>query len=556
MKINDYWRLAKISLKARKKSTRSTIRGISISLILIVPVIFAIIALYASVLPQLNKNPESLYAIFTSGQKGFTVADSSELYNYSSIGAFSDYSVLNNYSQDRNSAFDEIDKEFLHYTLLTKNMYTSDGKLYERIQIDGENKPLRIEEQQGDERQMSFSMAVVDKDNLDMLQKSKYGVLGDSFNKGFTGNGARQVILDRSYLKLAGLEDKDVYGKKISIFVRESTINNLKFFVNDEETTFVDHYLFRDFEVVGIIGDGNKWHSMPNNNDINQADIIVSGASYYGLDGTAAIVNKVGIHTENNYGYYKYDFGDEEAKNIKAKDYIFTGAEHYGAYINMAKQGESNSDIISIEKNCYKYIPDKNGVNPYGDLSEVISEVYPYYKSSYDSKLFFELSGIASDFYTNFSMLNFILTIVMSILGVFAGIVLFAALVNLFNTIMHSVNSRKNYLGVMRAIGAKSSVIPKLYLFEVLRIFAWAFLWIAIIGGGICIGIKVLFDLLFNGGYAMGMGGSSIVISISWGMIPVALLAVLGILIVIGLVYSIGCSYKMSRKPIMEVLEG
>ena len=84
MKINDYWRLAKISLKARKKSTRSTIRGISISLILIVPVIFAIIALYASVLPQLNKNPESLYAIFTSGQKGFTVADSSELYNYRS----------------------------------------------------------------------------------------------------------------------------------------------------------------------------------------------------------------------------------------------------------------------------------------------------------------------------------------------------------------------------------------------------------------------------------------------------------------------------------------
>ena len=54
----------------------------------------------------------------------------------------------------------------------------------------------------------------------------------------------------------------------------------------------------------------------------------------------------------------------------------------------------------------------------------------------------------------------------------------------------------------------------------------------------------------------MGMGGSSIVISISWGMIPVALLAVLGILIVIGLVYSIGCSYKMSRNPIMEVLEG
>ncbi|MDE6967869.1 MAG: hypothetical protein K2P12_04345, partial [Clostridia bacterium] len=168
----------------------------------------------------------------------------------------------------------------------------------------------------------------------------------------------------------------------------------------------------------------------------------------------------------------------------------------------------------------------------------------------YDSVFIFQLAGPASEHYTMFGMINLVLTIVMSALSIFAGIVLFAALVNLFNTIMHSVSSRKNYLGVMRAIGARSSVIPKLYLFEVLRVFAMAFLWIAVIGGGICIGVKFLFDYLFEGS-ALG-----ITISISWGILPIALAVILALLLVVGVVYAIGCSWKLSRTPITETLEG
>ncbi len=159
---------------------------------------------------------------------------------------------------------------------------------------------------------------------------------------------------------------------------------------------------------------------------------------------------------------------------------------------------------------------------------------------------------VGSPSYATFSMINFIITIAMSFAAVFAGIILFAALVNLFNTIMHSVNSRKNYLGVMRAIGARSSVIPKLYVSEVMRVFARAFVWIALIGGAICVGIKLLFDYLFKGGLAYG----NVVISISWATIPIALVVVIAVLAVIGLAFALGCSLKMSRKPIMETLEG
>ncbi len=554
MKLNDYWRLAKISLKARKKATRSTVRGMSISLIIIVPVVFAIIALYSSVLPQLNKNPESLYAIFTSSQNGLVVPESKD--GFSSIG---NWSSAYEYLVDRKAAIENMDKDTLHYVFMDKYVSPNeDGKVYERIQIDGVNKPLRALpiDDSGMMSGTNFSLAVVDEKDLGLLAKSNYGVLGDTHNKGFSQNGARQVILSRKYLKMAGLTDEDVYGKKISIYLREMS-NGASFIVNGTETNYLDHYLLRDFEVVGVIGSENDNYNYMSRNDINFANIIVSSASYYGADGYPAIANNYSCISANGYNRYVCDFGDVKTKNERAKDYVFTGCIDYGAYTLFSPVNDSTGTLVPVEKNCYKYIPNKSSINPYGDLAATMSEMYPAYKATYESKLTFELSGVASEFYTNFSLINLILTIAMAIVGVFAGIILFAALVNLFNTIMHSVTSRKNYLGVMRAIGARSNTIPKLYLFEVLRVFARAFIWIAIFGGAICIGIKILFDYLFKGGLAMGLSETgTLVISISWGMIPVALLAVMALLIVIGLIYSIGCSWKLSRKPIMEILEG
>ncbi len=64
------------------------------------------------------------------------------------------------------------------------------------------------------------------------------------------------------------------------------------FKINGVETNYVDHYLLREFEVVGIIGSGKISDvSMRNSNEINTADIIVSGASYYSTGGSPAILD-------------------------------------------------------------------------------------------------------------------------------------------------------------------------------------------------------------------------------------------------------------------------
>ena len=62
MKVKDYMRLAKVSLKSRKKSTRATVMGIAFGLILLMPIIFLGIGLNADLKKTINENPEMLYA--------------------------------------------------------------------------------------------------------------------------------------------------------------------------------------------------------------------------------------------------------------------------------------------------------------------------------------------------------------------------------------------------------------------------------------------------------------------------------------------------------------
>ena len=57
MKHKDYIRLSKISLKSRKKTTKSTVRGISFGLILLLPLLFIIMAFHVDLNKQVNKDP-------------------------------------------------------------------------------------------------------------------------------------------------------------------------------------------------------------------------------------------------------------------------------------------------------------------------------------------------------------------------------------------------------------------------------------------------------------------------------------------------------------------
>ena len=54
MKVKEYIRLGKISIKSRKKSTRNTVRGIAFGLIMLVPIVFFTLAFYLDLTDKIN----------------------------------------------------------------------------------------------------------------------------------------------------------------------------------------------------------------------------------------------------------------------------------------------------------------------------------------------------------------------------------------------------------------------------------------------------------------------------------------------------------------------
>lgn len=562
MKVEDCWRLAKISLQARAKATRNTICGMVISLVIIIPFIYAIFGLNVSVKGQLNSRPELLNVNFTSSQSGFETDKSIDDKNVVAYG--NNYVAKTNRSlnKDRLSGLSEVESDTLHYVKMVENIDFLNIKLKESISFNGRNATLRLLDKVEHEKS---ELAVLSSNSFGRFNILKSSLLKDGFDKGFTQNGAKQVILSERYLAMANLKPKDVYGKKISINITEYAQDILlKANGKDDYMDKVTYKLFEDFEVVGIM-DNSAWKN-PNLSSgyetiydgshnhyafFENANIIVSGASYYGEDGKPAIRHDFYVQDNN----LVCDLGDLTAKTNMAKDYLFCGANSYNSYLIYAEKSdvEFSGKLEFVEEHIFRYIPEKDCTKAYDEIEEIIQKVYPIYKDDYSTLQSFRLSVSASELYYKYSIIGFFMNIIITVLSVFSIIILLAALINLFNTIMHSVQSRKGYLAIMRAVGAKSKDIPKLYFFEIIRLMSRACIWIVSLSTIFSIVVKIVIDKIFSGVISGFVKGAAI--SLPWYLIPVTILIFVGLLAVVGLIYAIGCSYKMAYKPIVETLQ-
>lgn len=569
MKINDCWRLAKISLQARKKATRNTICGMVVSLAIIIPLIFATIGLNLSVKSQLNAHPELLYASFSSAQSGFILDESIDEYNVTRCG--NSYSAPHRSTwKERNAGLSQFENELFHYVNLVEDIDDWGKDFNESIFVNGVKRNL-LKFENIIYREYS-ALAIASESCLSRFSSSKYNFLKAPYNKGFTGNGARQVILSERYLAMAGLKPQDVYGKKVTIKIKEHSYHpssDTFYLKTDKSENLVDqveYNLFDEFEVVGITTN-DLWYDKSVDSgfasieddyneyftELENANIIVSGASYYGEDGKPAI--KHNYYVDDNGEKLICDFGNLDEKNAMTKDFVFCGANSYNSYYIEAEilNSKYTGKMNFVQMHNYKYYLENDCTDSYDKVTAMLEKVYPLYHDEYNSFDSFKISGHPARMYFEFAIIDFFISSILMILSIFSIIILLTALINLFNTIMHSVKSRKNYLGVMRAVGAKSKDIPKLYFFEVIRMICLAFAWIAGIGIALCIVVKVIIDKIFTsaiGGYA-----KIITISLPWYLIPIVILVIMAILFVVGLIFALACSAKIAYKPIVESLE-
>ena len=210
-----------------------------------------------------------------------------------------------------------------------------------------------------------------------------------------------------------------------------------------------------------------------------------------------------------------------------------------------ASQKSENNNNIPLYRTLVEF-------ESYGDANNAVEKINsllelgavgiedPYISDNYMQKTF-----------SNYRMFYNVFTYASIVLAIFGGVIFFATLLNLYNTIHYSVQSRRNYLGMIRAIGMKSSEVIKMYFIEVFQIFKRSYIWTAIFGGGICVGLSFAFDEIMN---------SSIgeIITINLSLNPIFILVAFIILAIINTVISVAFSFiachSVSKKPILEVL--
>ncbi len=610
MTNKDLFRLAKISLAARKKSTRSTVRGIAFGLILLIPVLYIAFGIFGDLNSKVNANPEILYmnlqtAAVRSDKADETLGEypSTESLIFSSQHADN---LINGAKTEEVYAYEQIIAPFNPY-LVDKNngaggSYDSSRKAFALTYGDGTQKDVYVYphgqgssyNQDGayNRNNVQVPFAAIVGDDGRFAPKKIIAKFGDIFARGggFTGDGKGQVIVSETFLKSLSLTADDVYDKNFSIKYTDSynsfcsNRNSNSVFIDGDadpdNNVFVDRYggsefpydgereiyFCQDFKVVGVIKDEVTSYAMESYGAGDSYGVIdhimtnmmfFTSASAHSDDGETLepvikLVEEDESDDENDsfrqsYFVATYTQSQNEFEYLN-KEYMAFGANSF----NSLKFVQGYSDGRTVNADPYATRNVLVDVLKFNELDAAVKSVKADFSTLLGDKANYMASLIAGTVYEQLSMVYSVFTYVVLAMSVIGGIIFFASMVNLFNSIVHSVDSRKSYLGVLRAVGAKRSLINKMYLAESLTIFKRALIWILIFATAICVGIKFLLDFAFK--YMNELPIMPFKMAVSFVYIPVALAVALGVLLILGFAFSYGCSWKVSRDPITKTL--
>lgn len=158
--------------------------------------------------------------------------------------------------------------------------------------------------------------------------------------------------------------------------------------------------------------------------------------------------------------------------------------------------------------------------------------------------IFVKVSEVFDKYSLIYNVAN-IVSLILLVVGLVLGI---SALINMYCSISHSVTERRYYLTMMRAIGAKDKVVPRLYMLESVITSAKACAFIAIVGFLLSMSIKLIFDKVLKA------NNVSYNLSIPWWTIFVTLLAVIIFVFAVGILISYFLTKRLSKSKITDIL--
>lgn len=513
MRIKDYMELAKRSLNIRKKSNRSTVIGLSLGFALLVPVIASLFGVNVSLYNQLNKTPYLLYYETSVSDYRIETADYSQN-NSINISGSKHIDYLNNNDNVEHAIFYEQYPLSSMPEFNIKPMDISvDGGVFKSINY---------------RKDSYYSIIDINKsDGFFPRNLSEYydgGLFLDGFDRGFDGDGKQQIVLSENFIIDNNLLPQDVYLKPFTVKV-DGKLN-----ITEDGLTEAQGFLCYNYTVVGIIK--SSIADMYESNNFMGSQMFFTSASVYDSNGSAVL--KPYYYRYGNKEYERYlVFDNFDNREILNTEYMMLGWNIPGLFNKSHNLSTFGSTCIFGECDGYARLNKEiKGLNAY--FGKAIGVVNDYVEGS----------PIFNRYQLVFNVTN-IVTLVLLITSLVLGL---SALLNMFCSISHNVRERKQYLTMMRAIGAKDSDIPKLYMTESAILCSKAGIAISVVGFLLSMAVKLIFDSVLK------QHGVSYNLSIPWWIIIVTVLSVVAVVYFIGISFSYLCTKRLSKQKITSIL--
>ncbi|MFA6866894.1 MAG: hypothetical protein WCR54_05195, partial [Clostridia bacterium] len=238
MKNKEIYRLARKSLKEHRKSTASTVRGLAVGFIILLPLIVILFGVNVSLSRQMNEFPYLLFMETTMTDYRIEMDNVVERTEHgNNLKSFSGSKNLNYLLEDDDKKNIIVSQnEALPYTA----KYSIDNCEYkERIASD-------------DFDNISY-YNIIDIDKSDsyfpknLTEKFSDGIYVNGCDQGFTNEGKKQVVITEKFLNLQNLQAEDVYLKSLSISA------DSEFTFSDNVTTNISGFICKGYTIVGII---------------------------------------------------------------------------------------------------------------------------------------------------------------------------------------------------------------------------------------------------------------------------------------------------------------
>lgn len=477
MKHRDYFHLANQMVKSNKKQTRNTLIGLSFGSILLVIVLFMAVSFYAGMISYINGEPTFLSITLNYNNQidgYFNTRYMDEIADDKNIKNCITYNVqtASYYRKAKNEGFDFNNEYDVHFPKISID---STKYVYDRIP-------------KYDLGSIS-DFVFYDMDNSDDLVSKEEEKFFSDYELGkpvlagslFTDE-IDEVMISSIALDYLELNYEDVIGKKISYSLELQKSRSSSVEMEDNWGLSASQYdgkecfIFKEYKIVGVFnsyiydsptragypGNGSDalfWFKQESLYDTDKVKVIQkeNGGSFgivYKEDPSILMdqaYNNKQIFLPYGFNFMKpNNFNEEYSQIIQYKDFksTYKNISLIEGYLRKSTEGES-SGYVAYEFN--------------GKLREYV-KLYPY------------------------------IEIIVAMLSIFAGVLLFATIINMFITMNYSIKKNTKFLSMCKAIGMTNTDVSKLYFTQMFIIMIKSLIW----NLGITLTSCLLFTILMN----------------------------------------------------------